>query len=154
MKEELLRHWEIQERLLQSYRFMFMTAQSVLLTGAAVVAAQPAAQPWILIPLMVIGLALLYVGVSITNARALDVSYFQLQLMLAEEGQVTDNVLAHFKNWQHQSKMEKQELLDRAKLLRSRTRQLLQVYVPLMFGLIWVVLGFTAYFISQGCHCM
>ncbi len=112
MKEELLRHWEIQERLLQSYRFMFMTTQAVLLSGAALVAAQASPQPLIFLILLFMGLVLLYAGVMITNARALDVSYFQWQLMLAEEGHVTDSVLAHFKTWQHMTRMEKQTVLD------------------------------------------
>lgn len=147
MKEELLRHWEIQERLLQSYRFMFMTAQSVLLAGAALITAQPTPHRLIFLLLLAIGLVLLYAWVNITNARALDVSYFQMQLMLAEEGQVTNNVLTHFKTWQHLSRAEKQKVLDQAKLLRSRTRQLLQVYIPLFFGLIWMVLAAVNYLI-------
>ncbi len=141
MKGELLRHWEIQERLLQSYRFMFMTSQSVLLTGAALITVQGTPHRLVFLLLLVIGFVLLYAWVNITHARALDVSYFQMQLMLAEEGQIMDNVLTNFKTWQHLSRAKKQNALDKARLLRSRTRQLLQIYVPLFFGLIWIVLA-------------
>ncbi len=45
------------------------------------------------------------------------------------------------------TRKEKQDVLDRAKLLRSRTGQWLQVYVPLLFGLIWMVLAAVGYLI-------
>ena len=90
--------WSVQDSLLQSYRSMFLTAESLLIGLAATIAATPDRQfVW---PLCSLGMAVWGVWVIVTRARARDVRFVQDLLRSSENGRFVLNPFSTFKAYQ------------------------------------------------------
>jgi len=141
MKEELLKHWQIQEGLLQSYRTMFLVSQTLVFLVAAVMTENVP----VFCVLIGLGLVLLYTGTTIARARGLDVSYFQMQVLKLErnsmQGDFSGTILDEFKQWQNKSQSEKRRILGEFKLHFSRTRRMMETVLPVTFLILWIVLA-------------
>ena len=89
--------WSIQDSLLQYYRTMFLTAESLILAVAASVSST-SANPALM--LVFIGLVLLIVWVRVTGSRARDVSFTQELIKWNEARRYVQAPLSTFKAYQ------------------------------------------------------
>ena len=91
--------WNVQDSLLQYYRTMFLTAQSLLIAVTASIAtvSKPPA-----LTLAVIGFVLLTVWSRVTRARARDVQFTQELIKWHEAGRHISAPLTVFKQYQAQ----------------------------------------------------
>mgnify|MGYP000913083138 CR=1 FL=1 len=145
MKDEILNHWQIQESLLQSYRGLFLTSQSIIFSIASIIATNPNPDKIVFLILLSLGLLLLWFWFRIGNARGLDVSYFQMLLLKTENGETIDKILTRFKEWQCKGRQEKIKILKESKLDKSKTRTTLEIIVPTIFLVLWIFLIATTF---------
>jgi hypothetical protein len=141
MKNELLSHWQIQESLLQSYRGVFLTSQSIVFAVASILATSVSPNKPVFILLTTLGLVLLYYWYQLANARGLDVSYFQMMLMKAERNEKLESILTNFKTWQKLNADDKIRILNEFGLSQSRTRITMEIYLPALFLILWIALA-------------
>jgi hypothetical protein len=145
--DRLLALWNIHEMLLQSYRRIFITAQSFIYAGAVAVATTSV--PWFSIPFMVLGLLLVKHWRDICKSRGNDVWFIQLQILKLEDGQnIEPNIYGAIKKWQkiehdEQVKLLK-ETMDKSNqhslgldLVMAKTRKIMEETVPLIFVVLW-----------------
>jgi hypothetical protein len=138
IRQELLMHWQIQERLLQSYRLLFLLSQSLLFVAAAFAQAVT-----VFLLMLFPAIILLWFWGQIAQARAMDVSYFQMLVIRNEGGELADRILTRFKQWQKQSAREKEQILKEFGLHKSQTRLKMEKYLPLLFASLWGILSVT-----------
>jgi hypothetical protein len=144
--DRLISMWGIQDSLLQSYRNIFLTSQSVLLSVAVFVA--QGARPALAFLLALIGLPLVWLWHSIVTSRGYHVWFFHLHILRLEAGMsVPNNLFKAFKDWQGlaQSEQQKQlhgDALGRS-LTKSKTRSRLDLYLPMAFAACWLILSGT-----------
>jgi hypothetical protein len=89
--------WSIQDSLLQYYRTMFLTAESLIIAVAASVSSTATAPALMLV---FIGLVLLIVWIRVTGSRARDVSFTQELIKWNEAGRYVHSPLTTFKAYQ------------------------------------------------------
>ncbi len=149
IKDEVIQHWRMQEKLLQTYRGFFLISQALVFTGGALIVSELSPNlyrsRYAFFALMALGGTLLFFWRRIVPARALDVSYFQMVLLKAEKEPVKSNILTTFKEWQKKTAAEKKELLAAHGLRGSVTRNVFEVYIPFVFVLLWLVLAVLIY---------
>lgn len=160
LKSEISNYWAIQDNLLQWYRAIFITAESLLFgagTNAYFYGSQVA-----FVLLLISGIIMTWLWTIVCNKRGLDVSYFHMLLKQIEKKEngteeekkaipeIKPNVFQEFKeNWQS-SKMkvtEKVELLRKHQLYSKTkwtyrvwdlsTREIMGSYLPAFFILLW-----------------
>lgn len=95
--DQTLSLWSIQESLLQAYRSIFITAESILFAIAAAIAST---EPSPALMLTFLGYFLLWMWHRVCANRAIDVSFTQWLLARAEEGADVSAPLASLKNFQ------------------------------------------------------
>lgn len=145
--EHLIAMWNIHETLLQSYRRIFITAQSVIFAVAVAVASTSV--PWFSLPFMVLGLVLVKHWREICKKRGNDVWYFQLQILKLEDGQTVEpNLLTNLMEWQRRDYAEQVDIIkntmDRTgknslghNLVTAKTRKIMEVTLPNVFLVLW-----------------
>lgn len=93
--------WSMQDSLLQNYRTMFITTESLLMAVSAAIAASSTSSQhkfsWLLI---IVGLLLWVVWLIVTQSRARDVHFIQELLKHSEEGRYINAPFTAFKNYQ------------------------------------------------------
>ena len=96
---QLISMWDIQDGLLQSYRSIFVTSESILIAISAALLTSNA--PYLSIILSVLGYFVLHIWKSICNARALDVSFLQWLLLKIDRLDINvEKPVDAFKKWQ------------------------------------------------------
>ena len=141
--------WSIQDMLLQSYRTIFLTSQSVLFAVGVFVAAGSRAT--LALPLAVIGLFLIFPWIGIVNNRGYDVWFFHLRLLRIEKQlPVPDDLFTQFKSWQGKDLKAKQKELSSDELgkllLKGKTRPILDWWIPIAFCACWVLVAIFVIF--------
>lgn len=151
-----------QDKLLQSYRNVLLTIQSIILAaGAGVTVAviyfdtisQCVLTYGLLVVISVLGIYLLYISRNIIRARSEDVDYFHNQIIHFEKSlsNKQDQVLTRFKVYQKYYRKKgdmdaffesfdvtdeiRQNLTEKGK---GHTRKLLDYYLYLGFGGVWL----------------
>ena len=90
--------WTTQDTLLQGYRSMFLTTESLLIAVAVtLLATSPNAN---ILPLILLGVIVIYVWRLITRQRSRDVSFVQHLILSCEEGKYVENPFSTFKDYQ------------------------------------------------------
>jgi len=90
--------WSVQDTLLQYYRTMFLTAESLLIAIACSLIGNNARfSSWVLVTL---GVLLWAVWLFVTWSRARDVRYTQLLIRRSEEGKFVKQPFSSFKSYQ------------------------------------------------------
>jgi len=143
MKDELLKFWHIQEYLLQSYRRLFTTSQSIIFAIASIMATNH--EPTVLsvivyAVLLILGLFLYYYWNQIAKSTGMDVSYFQMLLLRCEQGEQLNSIMINFKDWQKQSTKSKLDELKKYDLDHSNARTILEKYLSAVFLILWITL--------------
>lgn len=150
--------WSVQDTLLQYYRTMFITAESLLVAVAATVAASAKPMAWALV---VAGVALLAVWSTLTRRRARDVQFSQQVIRWHEAGKKLRAPFTTFKRYQSEWPISQSftvEFIDgsseaflsegvwpprvgsRAKFLTWSTRVQMEVVLPTAYLLSWSVI--------------
>jgi hypothetical protein len=156
--DQVMALWGIQESLLQAYRSIFITAESVVF---AVAAAITTSNPISALILTFLGLVLLYMWHRVTSNRAKDVSFVQWLLARAEEGESIEAPLKLFKDfqgcavitigersvWRMLDRGINDKVNDRAyvSLTKSPSRHWMEVKLPAFFGVLWVMIALLAF---------
>ena len=162
---DLFSLWSVQDSLLQSYRAMFVTAQSVVMSLAAAIAASKPILEAVL-PLAALGGVLMVVWLSVTLSRARDVTFAQKLILWAEKGQFVARPFATFKEYQRaladrsaytvrftndseepfKPKSIWLQATPRFKIWKWGTRLHMEVIVPAGFALCWIwILAYVVY---------
>lgn len=153
---ELMDLWSIQESLLQSYRSLFITVQSIIVAVAAVVTDQPGSALF----LVALGIVLLVAWHQVCRDRAEDVSFAQWLVLQSERGVEIPSPLDTFKQFQdgktitfgnrqvwrtRQSKGSAKATGSRDiefdKMLQSKTRKWMESRLPIAFLILWVLVA-------------
>lgn len=154
---ELMSMWSIQESLLQAYRSIFITAQSVVF---AIAAAVSTLSPWSAIVLAALGVVLLVIWQMVTSNRARDVSFVQWLLLQAEEGHDVPSPLKLFKEFQgglvvtvgtrsvwRSPNPDPKGLVNDVPFVnlgKSPSRRWMEVWLPYCFWALWVIVAVMA----------
>ena len=165
---QLIAMWDIQDSLLQSYRNIFLTSQSIIFAISVIIASGP--KPFWAFLLFFIGVFMIfYLWIPICQRRGYDVWFFHLNLLYYEEGKVVIveddatnskhknrikifpinteniNIFRSFKNWQEMNIMERKDFLKNDKngklLVRSKVRTKMEKHLPWAFVVLWGILG-------------
>lgn len=145
--DQLIAMWGIQDSLLQSYRNIFLTSQSIIFAVAVFVAS--GSKPYLSFFLLPIGIYLLWIWFTICRSRGYDVWFFHWQLLKFEDGQPIDSkIFTNFKKWQSlgvkkQKKKLKNDNLGK-RLLKSQVRVKMEYYLPCIFVVLWGILTVIA----------
>jgi len=132
--------WSIQDSLLQWYRSIFLTSQSILLGFGANVMLN---ENWlryfpILMPLAFVMLWLWY---AICRQRELDVSFCQFQLRKLEEGNPQiEPIFLSFKEFQKKSYADKKNIVNGKESIQVSLTRLKMHSLPYVFAATWVLL--------------
>jgi len=138
--------WSIQESLLQSYRRIFITAESVLFALATLVVATTRVSIWIEVPIILLGLGLIPIWIAVCNARARAVTFIHWLIQRYENGEQIEQPYSRFRELQENPKVQREAEAnaDFGRLRNSRTRRRIDREVPILFGIMWLVLAFAA----------
>lgn len=149
MEEKILKYWQLQEMLLQSYRLLIWIIHTILL-GLAGLVGFLAPHPFVFyFTTMALAWIELFLGLKLIRLRALDVSYFQM-LILKQENDISQlPVLASFKNWQKLTKVEKQRVLQEGGIYPSNSRKIFEHWLPLIFWGAWIALTVALFYQSR-----
>jgi hypothetical protein len=142
--ERLIYFATLQDSLLQSYRNILLSSQSILFGIAVFIAS--GANPLFVFFLLPIALYMIRKWMQIAQSRGFDVWFFHLRLLRAERGTPPKaDLFRRFKEWQSRSVDSKASELgaddDGKKLLASSTRTVMERNIPVAFGLLWLVLS-------------
>ena len=137
--ERLVSLWTMQDSLLQWHRAIFITAQSVLL-GLAAAVAPTARFPASL--LVFPGVILVCAWLRLCNARARSESYLQMLVLESEDGKTPEKPLNLYHKFQSNREYQREiRASEPFKRLRwTVTRRLIDVLLPMVFLVLWVLL--------------
>ncbi len=138
--------WTIQESLLQSYRQIFITSESVLFALATFVVATTHVSIWVEAPVILLGLGLIPIWMAVCNARARAVTFIHWLIQRYENGEQIEQPYSRFRQLQEDEEVrrEVEANADFRRLRNSKTRRRIDREVPLLFGIMWLVLAFAA----------
>ena len=166
--DQLIAMWDIQDSLLQSYRNIFLTSQSIIFAIAVFIAS--GSTPYFAFLLLSIGIFMIYrLWIPICQRRGYDVWFFHLQLLYCEEGKMVRvmdtkrpgydinidkidtidpndiNIFTSFKKWQNMSIGEREKFLNEdahgKELLERGVRAKMERDLPYSFVVLWVILA-------------
>ena len=123
--------------MLQAYRGIFITAESILF-GIGVVVAASDVRFWLVALMGALGIVLAFVWMNVSTARGRAVSFFQREIRRAESGAVIRGAFSRFKEWQDTA-VKEQRTITR-EVAPSSTRLWMNYILPIVFMLLWVVL--------------
>jgi hypothetical protein len=136
---ELIGLWGVQDGLLQQYRTIFITMQSIFIAVAA--ALLQAKEPWIsTVLLTVLGVVTLYLWVTICLKRGQAVYCVQYLCLRAEQGQPLSAPIRILKEFQDGHHKEIERDPQYRALLGGSTRKKLEVVLPSLFVVAWIFL--------------
>ncbi len=140
--EEVLNHWQIQENLLQTYRVLFVTSQTLVFSVASITVSQNKPDKITFFVLLCLGLYLLTLWYKICRSRGFDVSYCQKILLDIENNIEHETFMTNFKKWQKKKRDEKVQILSQYETLpESPTRRNMEFKLPFIFALLWLILS-------------
>lgn len=162
--EHLIALADLQDSLLQAYRTIFITSQSVIFSIAVFIASGPV--PYLAFLLLFIGLFMIFcLWIPICKSRGYDVWFFQLCMLYYERGQmltlnkdencrwrfeiVNDlnvKIFENFLKWRRLNLKERERLLneiEEGRLLtsQSKTRRKMEKHLPWSFVVSWIILA-------------
>ncbi|MCD4778097.1 MAG: hypothetical protein K8R12_03925 [Desulfobacterales bacterium] len=107
---QLISMWDIQDGLLQSYRSIFITSESILLAISTTILTSNV--PYLSIILSGLGYFVLHMWKLICNARSLDVSFLQWLLLRIDRSDIdVEKPVDAFKKWQDTKKFKNDDVL-------------------------------------------
>jgi len=138
-----------QGSVLQSYRSIFISTQSILFAVATFVASQSQGSCFSLV-LVPLGICLSVSWYCIDWYRGLDELFFDSCLLRHEEGEKISNVFSNYYEWSKKTRSEKieflksgprgDEVVDISKRWLS-TRGVMGKLLPTLFAVLWIALA-------------
>ena len=135
--------WSIQESLLQAYRTIFITVESVIFAIAVFLLSIKQASHFYIIPIQILGLILIPLWMTVCHARARAVTFVHWLIQKYERGEEITQPYSHFRQFQENRKFNDINVLKDSnfkKLSKSKTRFRLDVQLPIIFILLWLFL--------------
>jgi hypothetical protein len=135
--------WSIQESLLQSYRSIFITIESVIFALSAFVTTTQSDFVFAKFPLMFLGVFLIPIWMCVCHARARAVTFVHWMIQRQEAGESVQLPYSCFRQFQMDRKFNGLTVTEDKqfkKLSDSKTRKRMDLVVPVIFGLCWLVL--------------
>ncbi len=138
--------WSIQESLLQSYRSIFITVESVLFAVATFALATTDSSIWVKAPIILLGLGLIPIWMAVCNARARAVTFIHWLIQRYENGEQIEQPYSRFRELQENQEVQREveANADFRRLRSSKTRRRMDREVPILFGIMWLVLSIAA----------
>lgn len=151
---ELIALQGIQEMLLQNYRNIFLSSQSLLLAVAVFIASRPQAGYFSLF-LLAAGIPLCLAWILTDRSRGLSAHFFECQLLKMEQGIEVSKVYNTWLGWTNlelKARKENLEATDVCKPLTKipkdwkSTRRVMGTILPVIFMLLWVIMALYVLF--------
>ena len=136
---KLVSVWNVQDALLQQYRTIFITMQSIFIAVAAALlqVAKPALP--ILLFTALAGFTL-YLWVTICRARGEAVYVAQYLVLIAEDGEEVPKPINALKDFQGGGRSDFRADKRYKSLLNGTTRKKMESWLPTLFVIAWVCL--------------
>jgi len=146
---ELVSYWRVQESLLQGYRRLFLTIETILLSVAALAVSNSTnnfALGVVLVSVLVIGVYSAYLLIPIIQKRGEVVFYWQAKILLLEKGSSVYTPLHEMKEFQKNPNHNFRNTDEYISLSKGKhlTRSKLNLHLPLVILLAWLAI-FLAY---------
>ncbi len=147
----ILTTWSIQDNLLQMYRSIFLTSQSVIFSIAVYIGTTE--KPFFIILLFLIGLYLLWFMDKLTHKRGYGIWYCQLHLMKIEKGDyfTHSNFFSDFNRFMQMNGKEMKQQLANDKTGKGKfdnnTRKKMEV-LTFIFLTLWIALIIITFIIK------
>lgn len=144
--------WDIQDSLLQAYRTIFLTSQSVLFSISVFIATTN--KPYYVFFIFPIGVYLLWLMYSLTRKRGYGVWYCQLQILNIENHSYTHRgfFLTEFKKFMQKTDSQKRQILmnDRIGkgLIIDNIRKRMDIQITAIFFVLWFALTIITFLIG------
>ena len=143
--DRLVAMWDTQDSLLQSYRNIFLTSQSIIFSIAVFIASGTQLF-WFAFFLMPLAIYLLGLWLNLCRRRGHGVWFFQWQILRLENGQSVDqNMFSAYREWQALGAKKQRERLGNDELgkglLKAPIRVKIDQILPYVFGVLWGILG-------------
>jgi len=141
---EIISIWDIQDSLLQAYRTIFITSQSVLFSISVFISTS--IKPYYIFFVFPMGLYLLWLMYKLTRKRGFGVWFCQLQILKIEKNSFyfTGKFLTEFKKFMQLSNKKKAIILKNDKigkgLISDRTRKSMDFEISGIFLALWIAL--------------
>jgi hypothetical protein len=146
---DLLALWAIQDNLLQSYRMIFITMQSIFVTIGST---QLGTITFVVMATS--GLFSLYMWFTICVARGDSVYLIQAMIQEFEQGNVIRNPLLAFKQQQNEYRLVNRLYRISNAFLDLKdggiTRRKMELFLPIMFLMLWIIFGILSYMVWDG----
>ena len=141
--ESLLALWSIQDGVLQQYRVLFATMQSILVSFGGLIVFRDNNLVPMFVTSVIVGISL-WMWFTVCSSRGKSVFFTQSLVLKAERGDPVFCPLQRLKDFQSGDKPELKRDPDYLKLHDggSRTRKKMDLYLPMVFVLGWLFLWF------------
>ncbi len=134
--------WSIQESLLQAYRIIFFTIESIMLASCAILLSLEHANEYIGVLLAIAGIGLVFIWREVCNARANAVAFIHWLIQKHESGELVEQPYTYFREFQHDRTFKGQNVLMDShfkKLCQSKTRRRMDKQAPMVFMSLWIL---------------
>ena len=135
--------WSIQESLLQSYRTIFITVESVIMAVGTFLLSTENSSVFLSLPILFLGLVLILIWVGVCTARAHAVTFIHWLMQKYEAGEDITCPYSHFRQFQENRMFGQINVMNDKKfkeLSKSKTRTRMDIQVPLLFTFMWILL--------------
>lgn len=132
--------WSIQESLLQTYRVIFVTLESVMLAICALTLSVSQANHIVAIAVSLFAIGLIYIWREVCHARANAVAFIHWLIQKQESEKEIALPYQAFREFQTSQSFEGINVLNDLQykqLCRSKTRLRMDTQLPLMFFVLW-----------------
>ena len=137
---ELIAMWSIQESLLQNYRIIFITSQSIILAVSGLIIS--VGNGWLALPLIILGFYVMRMWKGVCQARALDVTFMQWIILESDSGVEITTPLTTFKAWQKHKTFNNDNLMENENFInmtKSVTRIKMDQRLPNIYWFIYII---------------
>lgn len=141
------------DSILQAYRIIFISSETILISFAALLISFPTSllKLVLIFSLFLLGFCLVGPWIKITWDRGLYVSYCNMQLQRVEEGEIPKEAYAAFRQWKEEPDWQrKQKKIDEYRkqhnqqpILKEYARLIMGLILPISFLVLWVVILFV-----------
>lgn len=142
--------WGIQESLLQAYRTIFITVESVIFAVAVFLLSIKQASHFFSIPIQLLGLLIIPIWMGVCRARARAISFIHWLIQKYETGEDIAQPYSAFRQFQENRKFNNINVLsdeNYKKLNNSKTRIRMDIQLPMLFVFLWIFLIMMQFFI-------
>lgn len=142
---KILSIWSIQDSLLQSYRSIFLSSQSVLFSISVFIATSK--EPLFMFFIFPIGLYLLYLMFKLTRKRGMGVWYCQLHILKIENNEYNQSkdFMTEFKEFMTAKYKKNRNEIENSNyskiLLKDSIRKSMDFKISIIFLILWLALS-------------